>query len=74
MAPVHETAPGEIDAVRLHRLMTAYLASKALFSAIELGVFDALEKGPVTAEELGERIGLAGRPAAACCLPYSGKS
>ncbi len=73
MAPVDETAPGEIDAVRLHRLMTAYLASKALFSAIELGVFDALEKGPVTAEELGEQIGLASRPARTLLLALLGE-
>lgn len=46
------------DVVRLHRLMTGYLSSKALFSALELGVFDALEKGPATAEELAARLGL----------------
>ena len=33
------------DAVRLHRLMTGYLASKVLFSAMELRAFDALDKG-----------------------------
>jgi cyclopropane fatty-acyl-phospholipid synthase-like methyltransferase len=73
MAAVDETAPGENDAVRLHRLMTAYLASSALFSAIELGVFDALEKGPATAEELGERIGLTGRPARTLLLALLGE-
>jgi hypothetical protein len=72
-ATVDETAPAEQDAVRLHRLMTAYLASKALFSAMELGIFDALEKGPATAEELGEQIGLAGRPARSLLLALLGE-
>lgn len=61
------------DAVGLHRLMTGYLASKALFSALELRVFDALEKGPSTAEELGEQIGLAGRPARTLMLALLGE-
>lgn len=65
--------PVQEDAVRLHRLMTGYLASKALFSAIELGVFDVLEKGPMTAEELGEQIGLAGRPARTLLLALLGE-
>jgi len=63
MGAVNETVPSEKDALRLHRLMTVYLVSKALFSAIELGVFDVLEKGPATAEQLAEQLGLAGRPA-----------
>ncbi|MDR0341585.1 MAG: hypothetical protein LBI49_00460 [Nocardiopsaceae bacterium] len=61
------------DAVRLHRLMTGYLASSALFSAMELGVFDALEKGPGTAEQLGEQIGLAGRSARTLLLALRGE-
>lgn len=61
------------DAVRLHRLMTAYLASKALFSAMELQVFDALEKAPCTAEEVGEQVGLDGRPARTLLLALSGE-
>lgn len=73
MTTLGETVPEEIDAVRLHRLMTGYLASKALFSALELGVFDTLEKGPVTAEELGEQIGLAGRPARTLLLALLGE-
>lgn len=61
------------DAVRLHRLMTGYLASKALFAAIELQVFDALEKGSCAAEELGERVGLAPRPARTLLLALLGE-
>jgi hypothetical protein len=61
------------DAVRLHQLMTGYLASKALFSAVELHVFDAIDKGPCTAEELGEQIGLSGRSARTLLLALLGE-
>ena len=45
-------------AVRLHNIMFGYLSSKAVFSALELGVFDALEVQPGTAEEVAEQLGL----------------
>lgn len=67
-----EIIPSQQDAVRLHQLMTAYLASKALFSALDLHLFDALEKGPCSAEELGDRIGLAARPARTLLLALRG--
>lgn len=51
------------ETVRLHSIMFGYLSSKALFSALELGVFDALEKQPATAEELAGRLGIPQRPA-----------
>ncbi|GAA1027944.1 hypothetical protein GCM10009557_11180 [Virgisporangium ochraceum] len=51
------------ETVRLHRLMFGYLSSKALFSAVELGLFDALEERPGTATEVGERLGLPDRSA-----------
>ncbi len=35
-----------------------FMASKALFAAIELGLFEALAKGPLTAEEIGARTEL----------------
>lgn len=73
MAAVDETVPAEEDSVRLHRLMTAYLASKALFSAIELEVFDVLEKGPATAEQVGKQIGLTDRPARTLLLALLGE-
>jgi N,N-dimethyltransferase len=49
------------ETVRLHRLMFGYLSSKALFSAVELGVFDALETAPATAEDLSRRLELPDR-------------
>jgi predicted nicotinamide N-methyase len=45
-------------AVRLHNVMFGYLSSKALFSALELGVFDELEIEPNTEDELAGRLGL----------------
>ena len=63
----------QADAVRLHRLMTGFLASKALFSALELGVFDALEEGPCTPEELGARLGLQDRPARVLLFAMEGE-
>ena len=61
------------DAIRLHRLMTGYLASKALFSALELKVFDVLEESACTPEELAARIGLADRPARTLLLALHGE-
>ena len=61
------------EAIRLHRLMTGFLASRALFSAVELGVFDALGRGECTAEELGTRVGLAERPARVLLLALEGE-
>jgi hypothetical protein len=61
------------EAVRLHKIMFGYLASKALFSALELGVFEELEKQPATAEELGRRLSLADRPARLILLALLGE-
>lgn len=47
---------------RLHRIMTAYLEAKAIFSGIELGLFEALEKSPDTIEGLSKRLKLQERP------------
>ncbi len=66
--------PQADEAIRLHRLMTGYLSSRALFSALELGVFDALAAGPGTAEEIGRRIDLAGRPARILLLALEGEN
>lgn len=38
-------------------LMTAFRASKVMFAAVSLGVFDALVDGPKTAAALGEELG-----------------
>lgn len=43
---------------RLQGLMTGFWVSKALFTGVELGVFDELAKGPASAEVLGYRLRL----------------
>jgi SAM-dependent methyltransferase len=57
-----ELEDDDLQSVRLHRLMTGYLTSKALFSGLELGLFDALEEQDRTVAMLAERLGLALRP------------
>lgn len=62
------------DAAKVHRTMMAYLSSKALFAAMELGIFDSLDRdGPGTAEEVGARVGLAERPARVLLLALLGE-
>ena len=50
---------------RIVELMAGFMVSKTLFSAIELGVFRAVDADGVTAETLGERCGIPGRSARA---------
>jgi hypothetical protein len=61
------------EAIRLHRVMFSYLSSKAIFSALELGVFDALEDCPCTPSELGAHLGLADRPVRVLLLALQGE-
>lgn len=48
---------------RILELGVAYMGSKALLSAVELGLFSELAHGPLEAEALRERLGLAPRSA-----------
>ena len=43
------------------RLSNAFCDAKALLTAVELGLFTELSKGPATAGQLGEKLGLHGR-------------
>jgi predicted nicotinamide N-methyase len=61
------------DSMRLHRLMMGYLSSKALFAAVRLGVFDALDAGPATAEEVAVKVGLPERSARVLLLAVEGE-
>ena len=45
------------------QLGSGFMASKTLLSAIELGLFTALAKGPLTLEALTERVRLHARSA-----------
>jgi hypothetical protein len=64
---------GRDDGLRLHRLLTAYLSSKAVFTAVRLGVFDVLPAGGATAEEVGEKVGLPARSARVLLLALRGE-
>lgn len=43
---------------RILQLGLGFWGSKTLLSAVELGVFSELSNGPLTADEIGERLGL----------------
>ena len=53
MEPDHTTSPA-----RILELGLGFMASKALLSAVELGVFSALAEGPLDGEALRRRLGL----------------
>jgi O-methyltransferase domain/Dimerisation domain len=46
------------SADRIEQVALGFMASKALFSAIEFGLFTELAKGPLAAEGIRERLGL----------------
>ncbi len=61
------------EAIRLHKIMFGYLSSKAVFSALELGLFEELEKQPASAEDLASRLSLQDRPARLILLALLGE-
>ena len=61
------------DGARVHRTLMGYLGTKALLSALELGLFDAIEQGPATAEEIAQRIGLPERSTRQLLLGVEGE-
>ncbi len=52
-----------LDSERILELGLAFWSSKTLLSAVELGVFTELANGPLTTDELRERIGIHERAA-----------
>lgn len=64
--------PQQEESARVHGIMTAYLQSKAAFVAVELGLFDALEKGSRTIESLAAELGIERRPARALLFALQG--
>ena len=52
-----------LDSGRILELGLAFWSSKTLLSAVELGVFTELAKGPLTTDELRKRIGIHQRAA-----------
>ena len=57
MSSVQTTSP-QVTPDGIMQLGLGFWASKTLLSAVELGVFTELARGPVTAEDLGRRLGL----------------
>jgi hypothetical protein len=57
------TAVEPLDPERIIELGLAFWSSKTLLSAVELGVFTELAKGPLTADQLRQRIGIHERSA-----------
>jgi acetylserotonin N-methyltransferase len=51
------TSPSAADAGLVLDLLEAFRRSKSMFAAVELGVFDALDAGPKSLDELAESIG-----------------
>ncbi len=54
---------GSLNPTRIIEVALAFWSSKTLLSAIELGLFTELAKGPLEAEALWERLGLNPRSA-----------
>ncbi|WP_162915154.1 methyltransferase [Desertibaculum subflavum] len=55
---------GRVDTVRLQMLAQAYQRSAALFAAVEIDLFTAVEKGAGSVEALAEALGISPRNAA----------
>ena len=60
------------EARQIHGVLTAYLKSQAVFSALSLGVFDHLEGEERTARDLAVQLGLHERPTRALLLALEG--
>lgn len=50
------------DSAPIIRLIEDFRRSKAMFTAVSLGIFDTLESAPATASELADRLGLQAEP------------
>ncbi len=50
-----------MDPSKIMQVGMGFFASKTILSAVELGVFSELAAGPATADEIGERLGIAPR-------------
>ncbi|HYE77116.1 MAG TPA: methyltransferase [bacterium] len=58
IAPSPPDAPAHLNPERIMQLGMGFWASKALLTAVELGVFTALTRGPADAQTLGQRVGI----------------
>lgn len=60
---VSESVGEDVTPERIQQLGSAFRSSRALLSAVELGVFTELAKGPLDANDLADRIGVHRRAA-----------
>src|SRR5882672_2249837 len=61
--PVESAAPGTLSPERMVRLGYGFWDAKVLLSAVELGVFSALARGPLPADRLAGELGVHPRSA-----------
>jgi len=61
--PAEPAAPGTLSPERLVRLGYSFWDAKVLLSAVELGVFSTLARGPLPAEQLAGELGVHPRSA-----------
>lgn len=59
-------------AARVHGILTAYLQSQAVFSALQLGIFEQLEEHTLNPRDLAGRVGLDERPTRALLIALTG--
>ncbi|MFD6418202.1 methyltransferase [Streptomyces sp. NPDC060194] len=60
------------DSSRVHGILTAYLQSKAVFTALQLGLFEKLEQRRYGIGELAGELGLEHRPTRALLVALTG--
>ncbi|MEV4335024.1 methyltransferase [Streptomyces sp. NPDC049597] len=70
-APVTPVPGSSEDSSRVHGILTAYLQSKAVFTALDLGIFESLEE-PLAIGELAGKLGLEVRPTRALLVALTG--
>jgi SAM-dependent methyltransferase len=59
-------SPAGVGPDRIFEIATGFMATKLLFAASELGVFEALAVGPASLDDLAARAGLSRRSARIC--------
>lgn len=62
----------QTSAARVHGILTAYLQSQAVFTALELEIFEQLEGKALAPREVAQQLGLDERPVRALLLALEG--
>ena len=66
------TRDEDSSAVRVHGMLTAYLQTQVLISALQFGIFEQLEGRSLDVHDLSSRIGVPERPTRALLIALSG--